>query len=491
MRTNAVVLCLLSCLILVACTKPNPDACCVTEAQCAAIGVDPNDVRPCDVGQACNPTSTCVAKECDTSAECGAAVPVCSLGLCVSGCRVDDDCADVAGKPFCAPDNVCVGCETSDQCPTEAAQCDAEDRTCRGCIVDDECASGVCIEADGVCASEASIVHVSSVGMDSGTCTVSAPCGSVGYALQQVSATRTVIHLVGGSTDDTATVTISRPVIIDGTGTRFGNFTNGPAFAITSTGGAFSVTIEGIDVINDAAMTAVGFTAGTSKTLRLFDATLANVTVEVINGAIDLRSSSVKGGVISCESGTLTATQDRFEGEVTASNCQMSIFRNLFATSSDGAISARGGLLNVTNNVFVLSSEFTDLIVAGGNAPGSVIAFNTIANATAVTQSPVAITCDATVKVTSNIIAYNSTNPIGGAGCVAQFSLFDLPGAPDATGSNTSADPATFFKDRNAGDLHLATGSPAVGGGEPGLVTIDFEGNGRSQTPDIGAFEAP
>jgi hypothetical protein len=98
--------------------------------------------------------------------------------------------------------------------------------------------------------------------------------------------------------------------------------------------------------------------------------------------------------------------------------------------------------------------------------------------------------------MTSNIIAFNSTAPLTSS-CAAEHSLFDLPGAERATQGtgNRSADVATFFKDRTNGDFHLATNSPALELGLPGLVNEDFDGVVRpvpaGTNPDSGAFESP
>jgi hypothetical protein len=143
--------------------------------------------------------------------------------------------------------------------------------------------------------------------------------------------------------------------------------------------------------------------------------------------------------------------------------------------------------------VFVASSEFTDAVVVGANAPSSTLAFNTFVNTATLVQSPVAVTCDSTDVVTSNIFAYNSTHPLSD-GCTARASLFDLVGSSQA-GNNATGDPATFFVGRAGGDFHLAAHSPALGIGEPGIVNVDFSGSPRSlpvgSRPDAGAFEAP
>jgi len=481
---------LLGLVAVVACSKPNPDACCVTDEQCAQLGA--GDLRPCDVGQACDPSFTCVAAECATSADCTSPdAPVCSLGLCVSNCRVDADCADVAGRPLCAADGVCVGCETDDQCPAEAALCDTSSRSCRGCIADDECASGVCVEADGRCAEDAEIIYVSAGGTDTGSCPVAAPCASLEFALQLVRADRSIIHVTGGQLDVTTSLMPVQATTIDGTGTRLLKPLNSPLLSLAAGGAAFLVTVEGVSVIN--ATTALTFDVGTNKSLRLFAATLDHADVAA-SGTLEIRRSIIRSTTASCTNGTLNVEDSELHDlftHVQSMVCQAAIRRNQFTNVFDGIIEGSGGLLEVTNNVFVTPSEFTDLINVGGHSSGSVIAFNTIVNSSSVTDSAAAITCDGTVEVSSNIFAYNSTSPLQ-TGCIARASLFDLPGSPDATSSNVAADATTFFVDRNNGDLHLAAGSPARELGEAGIVGSDLEGNPRPTTmPDAGAFEAP
>lgn len=463
-------------------TKRNEGVCCVSAADCAALGVD--EPRPCGPGQACQGFA-CVAAECATSAECTSpGAPVCIDQLCVAACRVDADCAGAASGARCAEDGACVGCFSHADCPASAPLCDAEDRRCRGCEADAECASSVCIEADAVCApGESAVVYVRSGGADTGDCPASAPCASLAYALEQVTPARQIIHLAGSAIGG-ATVTITKSVVIDGTRTQLVTPTTGPALDVRA--GAV-VVVEGIEMLGQSGAPAI--TVDHGRSLRLYDVKLDQAAVRVTNSAIELRKGRLKDTAIDCTSGTVTIRESQLDmGAVTFSSCQTLIERNRFELGRDGSISGTGGLLSVKNNVFVVSSEFVDLITVGGHAPGSVIGFNTIMNISLVTSDPIAISCDSTVTLTSNIVAYNSTNPL--VGCAARFSLFDLPGAPAAAG-NTSADVATFFRNRATGDFRPAANSPALGAGEPGVVSKDFDGRARSDRPDIGAFEAP
>jgi hypothetical protein len=468
------------------CTKNNPDVCCVSAVDCARLGVD--EPRPCEVGQACRDFG-CVAAECATSADCTSpGAPVCVDQLCVAACREDADCTGAAAGPICAPDGACVGCLADAQCPASAPFCDAEDRACRGCEQDAECASGVCIEADGACvATTEAVVYLSSAGADSGECTVAAPCRTLAYALQQVTPARQVIHVTGGSVSVGATAAIAKSAVIDGTMNRLVGSGTGPLLTVS----AGVVTVEGIELEGSSGAPTV--TVDIGSTLRLFDVKLRQANVHVTSAAIELRKGRLANTVVDCTSGTATIRESQIDtGGVRFANCQTIVERNRFEPAFDGSIDGHGGLLSVKNNIFIVPSEYPDLIRIGGNAPGSIISFNTIVNTSTVTDSAVAIGCSSPVTLTSNIIAYNSTNPL--VGCEARFSLFDLPGAPDAAG-NTSADAATFFRDRANGDFHLAPASPALGTGEPSIVANDFDGHPRpaplGSAPDIGAYEAP
>src|SRR5262245_15809157 len=107
------IIVLTASLGLMACKAPNPDFCCVTEAQCDELG-NPGDLRPCGPGQACE-GGHCVASECATSQDCtDAERPVCANNLCIAECALDGDCAGTPGLPYCDR-GVCVGCLSDDQ----------------------------------------------------------------------------------------------------------------------------------------------------------------------------------------------------------------------------------------------------------------------------------------------------------------------------------------------------------------------------------------
>lgn len=480
---------LLLLLALAGCTKPNKDFCCASEAQCAALGSD--ELRPCQSGLACS-AGTCVAKECDTSADCtDPAKPVCILDLCEAKCESNADCDGLADRPLCASDGVCVGCIDSTQCPADQNICDAEDRTCRGCENDDECPGGVCIESSGICVADAAVVFVSSVGADSGTCTRTAPCASLGFGFQRVNASRPVMHLIGGKLNVNATVALTAPVIIDGTNNMLTAPATGAIFAVANSAHAALENIM-LGTANGAVLTVQG-----GGSVELYSMTLSGSGITVANGGFAATASTFASSGVACSNGgTVTVEASTLSRSgIDGTGCAITVQRNHFDDVTGHAVFVDGGSVLVENNVLTTLSEFVDMMHAGGGAPGSTIRFNTFVNNSSVLQSPVAIDCDASIAVTSNLFAYNSTNPISGAGCVAHASLFDVPGAVDAGAGDFSGDVGLFFVDRAAGDLHLAAQSPALERAEPGLVTVDLDGHPRpdpsGSAPDIGAFESP
>lgn len=476
------------CVVLagiIGCTKPNPNVCCVTQAQCDELGAD--GFRLCDVGQACR-ASTCVASECQNSSDCASPdSPICVLNLCVSSCADDDECADVAGRPYCTAESTCVGCTDATQCPASAAICDSTAQACRGCERDDECASGVCVEAEGICAAPETIVWVSQLGTDTGICSKTAPCETLAYALQRVSTARPVVRVLGTNITDQGSITIDRSVTIDATNLKLFSRGSVPVFNVTSGYVTFEgIAFEGVNVNELAIAGALG------TTVRLVASKLQRMKVETNGGAVDIRDTSFREGQLACAAGTIVISDSSWwRSGVRGINCNLTISRSHFDDAREIIVS--GGVVRVLNNIFAVTSEYQDLLDVRTVASGSVFAFNTVVNLASVTMSPVAIFCDApTLEVTSNIIAYNSTNPIWD--CVVTNSLFDPPAGSDAAG-NITADPGTFFADIVGKDYRLAAGSPAISIGEAGIVTEDFGGFPRpaplGSQADAGAHEAP
>lgn len=488
--SRSFIICLLVALSAGCRTSPNPDFCCVTAETCAAAGLH-DERRPCEAGQACKDYG-CVAADCRSSADCTSPeAPTCLEGLCVAGCSADDDCAGVTGRPRCdASDATCVGCLSNDQCPADRAFCDADTRSCRGCTADDQCASGVCIEATGICAADSAIIYVTDTGVDAGTCSKSAPCKTMAFAMGLTSPARNVIRVLGGSfyLGDNVVYT-GDSVVIDGNNT---SLISGSRPAIQVYGDA---VIEGVRLSSTYFLDPLlRITSGGN--LRLTRVAIEHGQLEVrTGGELDAVDIKMVNGDLRCQGGgVLAVRRSNFEQSQFGSVCKLNLSASRFEPPP-GFLPVtlfQGPAKLIENNVFIGTGN--DGFLIGITGAGSLFRFNTVVNTSSITGSAVAVGCEDGVEMTSNIIAYNSTSPLS---CASRYSLFDIAGSQEVDRGigNVSADIVTFFQDRQAGDYHLSSNSPALGIGEPGLVTTDLDGNARpvpaGTLPDVGAYEAP
>jgi hypothetical protein len=482
---------------LAACTKPNPEACCDTADQCTMFGIS-GAPRPCGDGLVCDMTGTCIASECDTSVDCTSPdTPICIDHFCVAKCVVDADCTGVAGKPVCETDGTCGECKDDTQC-TDASKsvCDMTVHDCRGCIADNECASGVCIEADGRCADASEVLYLSQdSGSDAGECTEQAPCASFNFVLPKVSPSRDVIRLVGGMFDLGSGLNLN--------GTSFTLDSNGTI--LTSSSATFSVTVqlgatitfEGVAWQTTAAK---GLTVLSGASARVFDctSTFAKTPWDSNGGHLEVRHSSVTGSGaggtgLTCEAGTLLVDSSHLElATINTSNCDLTVRRTEMDASGGHVIAASKGVIAIENNLITASSELSDAVaITSGNA-GSHYSFNTMFDTSGVVSSGQPLLCDATIDVSSNIIAWGTTVA---PTCLTTYTLFDSHVSQSGTG-NSSQDSSTFFVNSGAGDFHLSPTSPArMAGDTASTITDDFDGaprpNPTGTPPDVGCYEAP
>lgn len=104
-------------LVATACTKQNPEACCTTQEDCAAIGLP--------IGTDCGDGLTCIGNSC----------------VATSFCQAASDCP--SQTPQCGPDGVCVECLESTECGEQVCSPAGQ---CVACMSNDECADGFCVE---------------------------------------------------------------------------------------------------------------------------------------------------------------------------------------------------------------------------------------------------------------------------------------------------------------------------------------------------------
>lgn len=486
----------LGCVVAAAsgCTKPNPNACCTNEAECLALGAD--ELRPCGGGEVCS-GNLCVPVQCETAEQCSGATPYCIDQLCVGSCQVEADCQGIPGAPICAADKVCVGCRDHADCSGTTPICDAEDRKCRGCEVDGDCASGICLEADGVCAAESEVVYVVPGRSDTGECSKLAPCGTLEYAMTKTLPPRTTIRIDGGQQLQISNTLLlsGRVLSIDSSGSSLA-FTGAEGVPMIAVGNSGRVTIEGVKFTPRARDLVEVRAAGTLRLHRVTTTTEQGVAFgaffRVLGGNLFIGKSNM-GQRTSCSaSGALTIEESLVTSLVDTVGCLLTVRRSKFV---DGQLEVDGGVALIENNLVTSSNELSDLMIIKSVGQGSRFAFNTVVNTSGVVSEGVALLCDATARVENNIFAYRSTTPHTG-GCPTRYSLYD-DAFLDPPGEGNLAVPfAAIFIDSSAADFRPSATSVAREMSEPGAISReDHNRRPRPQPvgtrPDVGAFEVP
>lgn len=441
---------------------------------------------------------------CSTAADCGAAAPYCIDERCSASCQVNTDCTG-ADQPLCATDGACVGCLTGADCSDpNAPVCDPTARACRGCTADADCSGGICIEATGACVADADVAFATMMGNDAGTCTRTAPCASLSYAIQQA-AGRKVFHVLGNTLSLPATLAISSDMTFDGedtilSGGQVTSFTVSKTataiiegFHLSAPTGGTDPTPAAVSVIDQATATLYGNTFVGPTSVSLTTAPKVRISHSHL-GSLDAGGATK----VTCAGGQLTVDQNVLETTSIGyyGQCDLTVQRNRFESATDGSVQLRSGRLLMENNLIIQRDGYNDSISVATLSAGSTIRFNTIVNTTALASDGAALGCDSTVVVTSNVFAYNSGHPITGS-CETRYSVFDTVAVSSAGVGNKAVDLESIFANRGAGDYHLSATSAARGASEAGLttmVTTDFDGNPRpapaGSTADSGAFEA-
>jgi hypothetical protein len=512
-------------VLATACTKHNPAACCTTDEQCQQFGLD--GVIGCTLGEVCSSTGACVAPQCTTSADCtDPTAPVCINQTCVASCTGNSDCTGASSGPYCGSDgacvacvadsqctmasapvcdattNVCRGCQSStdcggqicdtttgacvvcdmdSQCPASAPICDTTTNSCRACGSDSECSSDVCLVASGTCADPADIWYVAGGGTDTGPCSRTTPCFTIAYAISKASGATQIIKILGGTYDvgsGTALSTFSGT--IDGDGTSVTADGTSTSFVFTIESG--NVTISNLTF--NGATDSIDVTGGV---VGIYDVTF-NTGAEFEGGTTTASHITVQSGFATTNSAGLTLEHSLVRSSISGRDGVLHIDSTLFDEASLSLISASG---TVTNSVFVSANG--GQVMSLVQASSATVSFDTFVNMGS-TATTAAFTCTANVTVDENIFVWASAAPI--SNCSPTYSLFDTTATLPAGTGNIQGDPSKFFANLPGQDFHLATGSPAIGAGNPSsTVTTDFDGNPRPNPagshPDIGAFESP
>ncbi|HEU0029524.1 MAG TPA: right-handed parallel beta-helix repeat-containing protein [Kofleriaceae bacterium] len=464
---------LLFFIVATGCTKPNPNLCCTDEADCASAGLAVG--TSCDDGLVCR-GNQCIAELCASSAECEASAPYCVIngdGRCQEACTADSECPGFGQSPaqqYCEAGS-CVQCRSDADCDATTPVCSGG--ACRGCEAHDECATGAC-HADGTCAVEAEIAHVSLTGSATADCTLASPCSTIERTFQLTPA-RHYVLIEPGTYTRASTLDVNGIHHLIGHGGKpiITRSTQGPI--VTSASGGVDVTFENLEISGAKGPATGDLTSGWgvrcnptsgAPILRFYDTAIsANsyIGVDMRNGcSIEaVRSSISNNGNIG-----LSVT----DGSATLESC--SVVQNAFL-----GVHLDIGAFDITNSIIARNGNTgLDLFTT---TTGTRVEHNTIAD-----NAGTGFNCSLqgiTGTFPNNIIARNTTQ-LTGLNCTYPSSII----------VDTDVAPIKFVSPNTAPfDYHIAAGSIAVDVANPSAIDHDIDGDARPQGAgrDVGADE--
>lgn len=460
-------------VLLVSCTKPNPNLCCIDQADCEAHGLATG--RTCQQGEVCR-DNACQVESCASSADCDQAAPFCATttsatpNTCGASCDDDTECPGFGGASDAkrCVNGACAMCRESSDCSGTAPICDAG--ACRACTVDHDCPLGVCA-GDGTCPGDAQIAVVASSGSGS-TCTTAAPCSLA----TGVATNKPYVFVTSGAYLVPSTLSLNGTHTIVGGTPRpsLSNATKGPLITIT---GIAQVALRNLEItgikldttLDDQGALFCDNTQSGTRTLSVRDCDVshnAGAGIRAHGCAIDVvRSSFVLNG---------------YDG-ITVTDGSSTIDASLFSQNNGLGLDHDGGTVSVTNSYFVRNVAGVHLYT---QEPGGKFTFNTIVDNTDTQSGDPAIQCYSmqAFDASNNIIARNGNNGLLGGTCSA-----------DHTVISTSVTDLHFVSpDAAPYDYHLMHGSVAIDAATVSTLDHDFDGDARPKgaARDIGADEA-
>lgn len=410
-------------------------------------------------------------------------------------CKLDTDCG--GATPACGPAGVCVACEENSQCSGATPVCETATNSCRACSADTECSSGVCLASQGTCATTDQLVYVKEAGgVDTGTCEQSAPCATINFAKGRVTAARNVIRVIGNLTKSGE---LQTKVYVDGDG---GTWT-APALPVLGVGtSAGDVTVEGLNIAGLTIASDSPVQCLNNASLRLHNTSVklgAPAIFSVCKLTLTKSQVSEARTAVLCMDSGLTIEESKISGVdqkvINASACAVKLVRNEITGTPAAQFLVEltnPSSLTVENNLVWDKTTLTSSGISVTGAPtGGVIRFNTLVSTAAGAHTGEGVQCGGTSVVSSNVIAWQNGNAVGGNPCARRFNAFDSLTPVGAGEGNTAGTLANLFVNP-ALDFHPAATSPALGLADVNdKIGVDLDGKARPSTGrlDAGAYE--
>lgn len=481
-------------VLIAACTKPNPNVCCLDEADCNAKKIPVGST--CEPGLLCR-GNQCIAQPCTSAAQCDPAAPYCVAELCAEACTDDVQCPG-SGEPdterFCVAGD-CVQCRASGDCAAEAPVCDRG--ACRSCQTHDECGSEVCDA--GRCIPETEIVYAAPEGSTSSNCQRSTPC-TLERALQIAGPGRNHLKLLPGTYSTTDEWQFEGGYHL----TVYGPATLTSMFRVLASSSVGAASLRMRDLVIKRAVACSG-----SDSL----APVPSLELDHVIVAPDPSPTSPPAVTISRCRGlvrdSIVRAPDPFtilfvlSGSDLTNGERTRIERSLLQ-AFEGPDHRTGRALTITKGASVemvnsvvrggfnpMAGYHTGAITFNGASPSSIrftTFYNTVLNCPDDTGG---VILDSQNNIFVNDLVTAPFDVLSGNRCTHRYVLAKPQTSP-ITGSNNKVNLDPRFVDPANNDFHLLPGSPAIDAADPTATeSADFEGTPRPQGAgrDIGAFE--
>ena len=268
-------------------------------------------------------------------------------------CTDDSDCMTVDGKKVCnQTEKMCVQCTAANASACTGTTPLCTDDSCVGCTKHSDCPSKVCISDGpqrGACAEESMVAYVEMSGTDSGMCTSTQACRTIGYAVERNKMFVKVRSNIAGN------------VLLDSkTATIFAD----PGVELTPSAAGPVVEIRGTS-----------------------DVTIHDLTIKGGTGGINTGHGISIGGTATAKLFGVTVTGNQGRGIQVNTNNPFTLERSTVSQNDGGGLDVIGASrISVINNFIVRNGEAagTPSTVGGANVAGVVevpqsrFAFNTV-----------------------------------------------------------------------------------------------------------------
>lgn len=466
---------LLVCVVLLCgCTVKNPNACCVSEQDCAASGLP--DGSTC-AGQLVCRGNQCIAETCTVSADCESMAPYCNASSCSSECTDNVQCpgaSQAANDSYCVSGG-CAECRDSNDCSGATPVCTSG--VCGACAVNSDCASGICT-TDGSCAATTDIAYVAPSGGVT-ECSMAAPCT---LAIGVTSTRKYVLLATGSYTSTTILLLAGTKHLIGASGGRpiITRSTSGAVVQIPANSDVQLDSIQISGATNDGSVkNGYGIACGPNVGGLSGPVTLSLTDVLLTNNASD--------GMSALQS-TLKIVRSEFSnnggngisnsiGPLSCDQCR------IVANHGAYGLTTQGANFTITNSFIVRNAGLGALL--GSVVTEGAFDFNTVADNVGGMQLVNAQTSQ--FHSHDNLLIRNGASNADLSGCTP---------TPCITSGSIIADSATTIHfvspDAQPYDYHLATGSVAIDAAMSAVSNHDFDGDVRPKgaARDVGADEA-